>query len=535
MPLGLQSGVWLPLAIALSALVSEDAATGTAALLTAAGKLDLRVGFLSAFFGIWLGDLLLFAAARNSRRLLARHSLLSRFADQQAFSTVRAWFTRHGAWALVLTRFVPGTRFLTYVTAGASHMRASVFALVTALCALAWVGIIFAITHQTRSASAAMALPGAGQVVAAVGVLFTFLVALRTAGPWLSRQVARYCRWEFWPAWLFYPPVALMCLWLGVKYRGFGLPSAANPGQKNGGIIGESKIEILNDLRAHAPEAVAKSYLVPAGSPQERSLFAQHFAEQQEIPLPIVLKPDTAQRGAGFRKLSAWADAPAYFAQVAAPVVAQEYVPGPHEAGIFYYRFPGDAHGRIFSITHKEFPVVTGDGASTLEELILADERAALLADTYLNRFRHERQAVVPAGETVRLVEAGNHCQGCIFRSGAHLLTPELEAAIDAIARSLPGFFIGRFDVRYTSPAELRSGHGFRIIELNGAASEATDIYDPDMTLLDAYRTLYLQWELVYAIGAENRRRGARVSSAWDVFCDWLAYQKTSAMYPAAD
>lgn len=535
MPLGLQSGVWLPVGIALSALVSEDAATGIAALLTASGHLDLRIGFLSAFFGIWLGDLLLFATARKGRHLLAGHSLISRVADQQAFLTVRAWFSRHGAWALVLTRFVPGTRLLTYVTAGASNMRASLFATVTALCALAWVGIIFAVTHQTRAASVAMALPRVWQLLVAVGVLITFLVALRQAGPRLSRQIAGYSRWEFWPAWLFYPPVALMCLWLGVKYRGFALPSAANPGQKNGGIIGESKIAILHELRAHAAAAVANSFLVPVGSAQERSLFTQHFAGQQGILLPMVLKPDTAQRGAGFRKLNAWEDAPAYFAQVTAPVVAQEYVPGPHEAGIFYYRLPGEAQGRIFSITHKEFPVVTGDGVSTLEELILSDERAVLLADTYLTRFAGEKHTVVPVGQAVRLVEAGNHCQGCIFRSGAHLLTPELETAIDAIACGLPGFFIGRFDIRYSSPEELRAGRGFKIIELNGAASEATDIYDPSMTLLNAYRTLYRQWELVYAIGAENRRRGASVSSAWDVFCDWLSYQKTSAMYPAAD
>ncbi len=526
----LQTALWLPLGIVLSSLISEDAATATAALLSSQGRMNSAVGFASAFFGIWLGDLALFAGSRKLRA-----AWFPRIRDYRLVRTVHGWFEQHGAWALVLTRFVPGTRFLTYVTAGTTSMSASLFATVTALCALVWVGVIFTLTHQATALSSGLAAPVRVQVGLALAALIAFFLLLRRIGPWLSRQIALFSRWEFWPAWLFYPPVALMCVWLGIKHRGFALPSAANPGQKHGGIIGESKIEILEELRRHAPASVAPAFLIPPATPRERAAFLRHIAELHELSLPLVLKPDTAQRGAGFCKLTRWDDAEAYFATVPAPVVAQEYVVGPHEAGIFYYRLPGEDLGHIFSITHKEFPVVTGDGHSTLSELVLADPRAALIAPVYLRRFAAERDRVLAAGAVFRLVEAGNHCQGCIFRSGAHLLTLELEAAIDAIARDLPGFFIGRFDIRYASPEKLRHGKSFKIIELNGAASEATDIYDPETSLLDAYRTLYRQWNLVYRIGALNRRAGARTTGIWEVLVEWLRYQQTSAAYPAAD
>ena len=117
-----------------------------------------------------------------------------------------------------------------------------------------------------------------------------------------------------------------------------------------------------------------------------------------------------------------------------------------------------------------------------------------------------------------RLVEAGNHCQGCIFSDGSFLNSEELRQTFDRIAQKLPEFFIGRFDVRYESPDDLRQGKGFQIVELNGAASEATDIYDERNSLLSAYKTLYRQWELVYSIGAQNRERGFKPAVALELF-----------------
>ena len=48
----------------------------------------------------------------------------------------------------------------------------------------------------------------------------------------------------------------------------------------------------------------------------------------------------------------------------------------------------------------------------------------------------------------------------------------------------------------------------FQVIELNGVTSEATHIYDPAVSLLDAYRALFTQWRIAFEIGALHRQQG---------------------------
>jgi len=81
----------------------------------------------------------------------------------------------------------------------------------------------------------------------------------------------------------------------------------------------------------------------------------------------------------------------------------------------------------------------------------------------------------------------------------------------------------------------LRAGKNFQIIELNGAASEATNIYDARNSLWAAYRELFRQWNLVFAIGAANRGRGCAPTRLSLVWKKWREYVRTAATYPAAD
>src|ERR1044071_8926455 len=201
-----------------------------------------------------------------------------------------------------------------------------------------------------------------------------------------------------------------MCGWLAIRFRGLSLPTVANPSQRNGGMVGESKIGILRELMRTSPELTADSYLLEPGPMIQRIQQLEFLCQLHEISFPFVLKPDTAQRGAGFKKIESWREAGAYLAQVQTSIVLQRYISGPNEAGVFYYRLPSEEHGHIFSITHKTFPVVVGDGLRTLRELIQQDERAAIIASTYLARFNERADEIVPYGERVRLVEAGNHC-----------------------------------------------------------------------------------------------------------------------------
>ena len=88
-----------------------------------------------------------------------------------------------------------------------------------------------------------------------------------------------------------------------------------------------------------------------------------------------------------------------------------------------------------------------GDGRSTLEELILADERAVCLPHVHARVHAAELHRVPARGESVPLVEIGSHCRGAVFFDATHLVNPAIEAAVDAVAQGFGGFYFGRFDV----------------------------------------------------------------------------------------
>ena len=335
--------------------------------------------------------------------------------------------------------------------------------------------------------------------------------------------------------WLFYPPVAIHYLWLVVKYRGTMLPTVSNPGIFSGGIVGESKMETLRDLMAASPEFTAEAELLAGDSAVSRLISLREICARRNISYPFILKPDLGQRGAGIKLIRSESQAEDYLKETSASLLVQRFAAGPQEVGIFYYRFPTESRGYIFAITEKFFPILTGDGKSTLAELIWRDDRARFQAEKYLQRFGARQNDVLADGETQTLVQAGNHAQGCIFRDGMNLNSPALEQRIDEISQKVSGFFIGRYDIRFASAEDLCAGKNFQIIELNGAAAEATSIYDARNSLWSAYRTLFRQWELVFAIGAENRRRGFAPMTITDCWRAWRNYSALAATYPAAD
>jgi hypothetical protein len=123
-------------------------------------------------------------------------------------------------------------------------------------------------------------------------------------------------------------------------------------------------------------------------------------------------------------------------------------------------------------------------------------------------------------GECVPLVEVGSHCRGAIFENATDLNTPELERAIDRVSKAHPGFYFGRFDLRSDSVEAFQQGR-FKVLELNGVGSEATHVYDPQVSVLAAYKTIFGQWRTAYEIGAANIRSGATAPSLRQIIAAW--------------
>ncbi len=322
----------------------------------------------------------------------------------------------------------------------------------------------------------------------------------------------RLVRWEFWPMSVFYIPVVIYILYLGIRYKGFTLFTAANPGIPHGGVAMMSKSDILHGLR-NEPDRVASFTVLPAElSVDEKRQALQDFMDSNGFDFPIVLKPDFGERGKGVGIIRNRENALTYLQESSEKIIVQEYVPG-LEFGVFYTRRPGEEKGRVTSLTAKVPTVVVGDGRRTLEQLILDDSRAVCMARFFLDKFQNDLGRVVEAGERFVLAELGTHSRGSLFLDAEELWSPELEDAFDELSRSFEGFFLGRYDVRVDSRDSIQRGERFKVVELNGVVSEPTHMYDPKHGLTYAYSTMFSLWREIFQIGSANRSNGFKPST----------------------
>lgn len=356
--------------------------------------------------------------------------------------------------------------------------------------------------------------------------------AVVLAGDAAPRRVASV--FEFWPGWLFYTPIVAYWIWLSVRLRGATLPTVCNPAIEAGGLCGESKSAILDQVGEAARAWVAPYVTVTAGS--GAAAQAADAMARAGIGFPVVLKPDVGCHGSGVMLIADAAALAAGLARFEAGILllVQEFVAWEGEAGAFYVRRPGE-DAAITSLTIKRAPVLYGDGRSTLRELILADPRTGRISHLFLPRLADRLEEVVPSGAPFRLVFTGNHCRGSMFADGAAEITEVLTARIDAICRSLPDFHFGRVDLRYRDLASLKRGEAFRLIEINGAGSEATHVWDPDARLVASYRAQFFHYRAAFEIGAEMRRRGHRPMGMAALFRLWRRQTRLMAGHPEGD
>ncbi len=561
----LRDTAWWILAPAAALLVRRRTGLGAAlvALAVAAGKLDYGVALVGMLAGQAAGA---YSAWRRGRAAPDREVIGSGLnargmQDWARLLGERPWRT---AWR---SRFVPGASDAAWEAAGALRAIPGArtrFAIGAAVAALVWAAfwlIVAAIVYVLLAGRLTEWLGAPGFIAAAVltGAAPSLLALLltREGRRLLRMRVGRARRREYWPAAVMYLSLAAHFVRLAFRHRAPLVFTACNPGiPSGGGIIGESKTTIMDALGAGADDGVIlASRVIPAGDdPERRARRAMDaILESPELGgLPAILKPDSGYRGFAVKLARTEQDVRTWFRTMTAPAIVQRYHPGPHECGILWARCPdrgfennGQLHGSIFSICRKDFPFLVGDGRRTIEDLIHDHPRFRYQAAVFLERWAAQRRRVLAPGETLRLAEAGNHCQGTLFRDGADLITPALEARIDAIARrfalrdpgraELGGLDIGRFDVRYESDEALREGRGFAILELNGTTGESTNIYDPGRSALWAYGVLARQWSLMYELGARRRAMGTRPVTIAELFASARTYFSTRAGSPLAD
>jgi hypothetical protein len=344
---------------------------------------------------------------------------------------------------------------------------------------------------------------------------------------------------EFWPGWLFYAPVVIFWIIKAIRYRSITLPTLANPRINTGGLCGESKNDILGLAGPVARSWIACYAPVTTSGHNDGDDLALALAamERAGLTFPVVAKPDMSCNGVGVQVMNDDAELEAYLFQFprATALQLQALVTYEGEAGIFYIRHPGEAAGRITSVTLKFAPTVIGDGSLTVRALIAADARLNAVSHLLLPKLGAKASRVPALGEAVRLVFVGNHCRGSTFKDGMDIVTPALTARIDEIAKDMADLHFSRIDLRYESLEALRAGKNFKIIEFNGSGSEATHIWDPQMTIRRAYATQFFHYGESFKIGATFRERGLRPTGWLKLLSLWQYQKRLMTTYPSND
>jgi hypothetical protein len=302
--------------------------------------------------------------------------------------------------------------------------------------------------------------------------------------------------------------------------------TAANPGMRYGGFVDYSKIGILRRIDSrYLPRTI---FLERIGGLQP--ILRQ--MDEHGIDFPIILKPDSGERGWKVEKVQNQEELARYISTSRRRVLLQEFIDFPYEYGIMYARMPGAKRGSITSIVVKEQLSVVGDGLSSLQDLFQKSRRCRYHLQRLLEMFGKKLQWIPAQGELVPLIEMGTHSRGSTFRDGNSLISDDLVEIFDNLSQRIPGYYIGRYDVKTASYDDLLRGN-FKIIELNGTASEPAHIYDPNYRLGRAYRDLFAHWRLMYKISKQNISDGVSTSSISDFFASLYGHLRRKRLSEA--
>lgn len=306
--------------------------------------------------------------------------------------------------------------------------------------------------------------------------------------------------WEYWPFNVVYAPIYLYWVWLGLKARTFFFFNTSNPSIKNGGFLQESKKEIYDIM---PPQYYPATLLFKPGEDAKQLLTE---VKEKGLLFPMIAKPDIGMRGLGVKKVHDEQELLDYTKGSKVDFLVQDFVPFENEVGIFYYRYPGEVNGHISGIVGKEFLTVKGDGSSNIEQLLKKDPRYILQLATLQKTHAEILKKILANGEEQLLVPYGNHARGAKFVDVSHMADKKLTATIDWVCKMVPHFYFGRMDVRYNTWEELAEGKNFSIIELNGAGSEPTHMYDPRHSIFYAWKEIIRHLAILYQISKHNHK-----------------------------
>lgn len=338
-------------------------------------------------------------------------------------------------------------------------------------------------------------------------------------------MLKKFFTWHRFPFWFFHVPTVPYIAWLSLKARSPFFYGACNPIIHHNGADRPSKTHVLRRLDPRYLPVTARV------APDTARAVLEQVCRDNGLQLPLIVKPDKGERGSLVVRVTDFDQLEAAVRANKEPVLLQEWIDSPYEYGVLYQRLPGERQGTITSISVKTLLSVVGDGRRCVHDLSLAQPNHQRWR-AKIDAMPAELLARVPAADEVVILDhVAQQAHGARFWNANELITPAVTAFFDQLVAPIDGFFLGRFDLKATSPSSLVDGHGLKVLELNGTASVPLHVFDPSVGFWQTYRAMYRHWAAIYRISVANHRRGVAYLS----FSDAVGYLFKRFEKPKAD
>ena len=336
----------------------------------------------------------------------------------------------------------------------------------------------------------------------------------------IKESIYRVSHWESWHWFIKYIPILPVWLWLCWRARSFWFFTASNPTLTFGGFDGETKKEMYEQL---PPNSYPTTFCIKPGMP----ISELEKIMTRKLSFPVAVKPNAGRMGLMFRKIESFGELYDYHRRMTLDYLIQEFVDYPIEVSVFYYRFPGTVRGKITGFIEKESLSVTGDGTSTLLQLMESYSRVRFRLNEMKSKHASNLDMIIPEGEKYILSHALNLSRGGQLISLEHEKDDRLLNVFDRLSHYAYYFYFGRYDIKCASVEDLKNGENFKILEFNGGGAEPHHVYGNGNTLLQALKILIHHWYILFLISRKNNANGFRY---WN-FEKGYAHFKKAAEY----
>ncbi len=311
--------------------------------------------------------------------------------------------------------------------------------------------------------------------------------------------------YEYWPMWAFYLPLLPVILFYGILKRHLFFYTNANPGiDQYGGFFFDSKNNIDKNIPVeYRPISVLTNPFHTVNEIDE-------FIQKTPFTFPVILKPDSGERGRGVVKIITEIELKKVLEQITIPHLIQEYIAYNLEYGVFVSYLPNEDKYKVISLTEKKFFTVIGNAFNTIEQLIKKSERGCVFFEQIMERTLYDINYIPRLNEICILHTIGNHCNGTEFINRNQWISEELDISMNKVMSNIKGIYYGRFDIKVESYKNLEKLEAIKIIEFNGITAEPTHIYDNTYGYFKSLLSFITTWKYLYRISNYNKLKGVK-------------------------